>query len=411
MAGAQPFSRFESRERKQMNDRLSGRLATVESAFRDTFARRPSFTVQAPGRVNLIGEHTDYNDGFVLPVAIDRNVLISGDRRLDRKVVIRSLDFAQTTTFDLDEIEPDPAAPWSNYIRGVAGELRQLGLELSGLDAIVTGDVPIGSGLSSSAAIEVASAYAFLHASQVQLDPVEIARLCQRAENRFVGVNCGIMDQFISTLGRTEHALLIDCRDLSYRAIPFGGPPVRILVADTGVRRGLVDSEYNARRSECEEAVRIIRQAHPEVRALRDVSLPVLDRHHSDLPEVVFRRARHVVSENERVTKAASALFAGDLEVFGQLMVASHASLRDDYEVSCSELDAMVDAALGLGGVIGSRMTGAGFGGCTVSLVEAHAVDRIASELASAYQARTGRPAIVYACFAESGAGPLTSDG
>jgi galactokinase len=364
--------------------------------------------------VNLIGEHTDYNDGYVLPVAIDRCILMAAAPRPDRQVVLHALDFDQRTEFSLDDIRHDAQHPWSNYQRGVAFFLQERGFELPGMDAVISGDIPIGSGLSSSAAVEVAAAYAWQVLSGFPLSRVELALLCQQAENEFVGIKCGIMDQFISALGQRDHALLIDCRTLEHEVVKLGSIAQRgsvtpvfatIVVCDTMKRRGLVDSEYNARRQECEEGVRLLRKHLPGIKALRDVSPDQFERYQEDLPEVVRRRCRHIVYENERVLQSVKALKGDDLATFGRLMNESHVSLRDDYQVSCRELNVMVEAAWRAEGVYGSRLTGAGFGGCTVSLVAGEAVERFRAHVAAEYQAATGVEPQIYVCAVEDGVG------
>jgi galactokinase len=375
--------------------------------FAEIFGEEPAAVVRAPGRVNLIGEHTDYNDGYVLPVAIDRSVLVAAAPRDDRQVVICALDFGESVEFSLDDIEHDQAQAWSNYQRGVAYFLEEQGIELPGLNAVIVGDVPIGSGLSSSAAVEVSMAYTWQVLAGFQLSRVELALLCQRAENEFVGMNCGIMDQFVSALGRRDHALLIDCRSLDHQPVPLP-TGVAIVVADTMKRRGLVDSEYNTRRRECEEGVRILQRYLPEVKALRDVSVAQFEAQSSKLKAPnVRRRCRHIVYENERVLNSVAALQAGDLVAFGQLMNESHISLRDDYQVSCAELDVMAEAAWRVDGVYGSRMTGAGFGGCTVSLVAEEAIEDFRLQVAATYQEATGIVPQIYVCRAEDGVSKL----
>lgn len=360
---------------------------------------------RAPGRVNLIGEHTDYNDGFVLPAAIDREVLMAVAPREGRTVTLHSLDFAnEVSTFSLDDITHDDAHPWSNYLRGVCVVLEAAGYPLHGAEIVFGGDVPIGSGLSSSAALEVATATAMLALAGHTVPGEEIARLCQRAENEFVGTRCGIMDMFISALGQAGHALLIDCRSLASRAIPIP-PGAKLVIGDTGVRRKLVSSEYNTRREQCEAGVALLQPVLPGITALRDVTPEQLETHKHLLPADVYQRCRHVVTEDARVLDAVAAMEQGDLVRLGQLLNASHDSLRDDYEVSCPELNAMVDIARAQPGVYGARMTGAGFGGCTVSLVAEHDADAFVAAVASAYQAATGIAPQLYICTATAGAG------
>jgi galactokinase len=383
---------------------LTEQVAKIRDAFVQRFRRQPQVVVRAPGRVNLIGEHTDYNDGFVMPMAIDRQVLMAAAGRGDRVVQLHALDLGAQTSFSLDDVRYDAEQRWSNYQRGVAWALQGEGVDLVGMDAIVSSDVPVASGLSSSAAIEVAAATAWQHISGFQLDKPRLALLCQRAENQFVGANCGIMDQFISVLGQEGHALLIDCRSLEYQLVPLPSD-IAVVVADTMKRRGLVDSEYNLRRQECEEGVRLLVDYLPNVRALRDVTLEQFVEHAGELPPVIRQRCRHVITENQRVQEAALALDSEDTDGFGQLMVASHRSLRDDYEVSCRELDAMVEIALEMDGVYGSRMTGGGFGGCTVSLVAHGSVGPFVEGVRASYEAETGLIAQIYVSLPSQGAG------
>ncbi len=377
------------------------------AAFGEQFGEHPPpRLVRAPGRVNLIGEHTDYNDGFVLPMAIDRAVWLVVRPRDDRQVIVSSLDFGGTTSFSLDEISHNADQLWSNYLRGVAWALQEQGYRLRGMEGVIAGDVPIGAGLSSSAATEVAAAKAFQVVSGFDWDGVTVALACQRAENEFVGMRCGIMDQFIAVLGQRGHALLIDCRSLAHELVPLP-TGLRVVVADTMKRRGLVDSEYNLRRQQCEEGVERLQEHLPGIRALRDVSSADLVRYGHTLPEVVRRRCMHVVQENERVLRAVAALREGDAVAFGRLMNASHASLRDLYEVSCRELDLMVEIARSVDGCLGARMTGAGFGGCTVNLVEEGAVSRFQEIVRKAYERQTGLAPHLYVCAASEGAGEV----
>ncbi|NLD72972.1 MAG: galactokinase [Chloroflexi bacterium] len=378
-------------------DRLGDLVEAARHAFRRSYLREPAHTVAAPGRVNLIGEHTDYNEGYVLPAAIDRHVVVAAAPRTDGTVHVTAIDLGESSSFDLQAINVDTAHPWSNYQRGVAWALQGAGHILTGMDMVVTSDVPIGSGLSSSAAIELATAHAFELVSRLEIDGVQRALLCQQAENDFVGMRCGIMDQYVISLGQEHHALLIDCRSLEYRAIPMAQGPA-LVICDTKKRRGLVDSEYNRRRQECERGAEAL-----GVRALRDVTPETLDARASELEPVTLKRCRHIVTENQRVLDAVAALEAGDLPALGELMNASHVSLRDDYEVTGPELDAMAEAAWGLDGVIGARMTGAGFGGCTVNLVEQEALDTFLARVPEAYRAATGLDPEIYVCRAVRG--------
>jgi len=385
----------------------SRRDRDLAHSFARRFAREPQGLAKAPGRVNLIGEHTDYNEGFVLPVAIDRTVIAAFAPRSDRQVRVYSLEFGEEDSFALDDIERLEGDVWSNYVRGVAAVLQGVGYRLTGLDMVIQGDVPIEAGLASSAALEVAVLGAFQHAATLAIDPRDQALLAQRAENEFVGVGCGIMDQMAAVMGRRGHALLIDCRSLETEAVPLNlaAHDLKIVVAHTGVRRALSDSAYNQRRQECSRAVQVLAQviaARPGV-ALRDITSKDLSAHQGSLPDPLARRARHVVSENERVLKSVEALRRGDLLTFGQLLYGSHQSLARDYEVSSPELDLMVELARRLEVVVGARMTGAGFGGCTVNLVRQEAIDSFREQVIETYRSRTSLPAEMYVCEAVDG--------
>ena len=362
---------------------------------------------RAPGRVNLIGEHTDYNDGFVMPAAIGFYTYVGTRPRDDRKLFVHSVNFEETEEFDLDAISGGPAGRWSDYVRGVAAILELQGHRLSGANLVIQGDVPIGAGLSSSAAIEVASAFALLANSGIELDRLQIALACQQAEHRFAGAKCGIMDQFVSCFGEAKHALRLDCRSLDYESLKIADK-VRIVICNTGVKHELAGGEYNLRRADCEDGVRYLKKHLPDIRALRDVNLQELEYCASAMPETMFRRCRHVVTENERVLSATEALESGDLHRFGELMAESHRSLRDDYQVSCKELDIMVKLAEACRGVYGARMTGGGFGGCTVNLVEADAARRFKHTIEEGYRRATGVQPEIYICTAAKGASEVS---
>jgi galactokinase len=385
------------------------RVESIRRAFAEEFGTEPDVIARAPGRVNLIGEHTDYNDGFVLPVAIDRDVLVAARSTGDMRAHLYAVNFRRRTEFPLGDIRHHQAERWSHYERGVVLMLQQAGYQVGGFQAAIEGNVPSGAGLSSSAAVEVATGTALKHLFRLDVDSVRLALLCQKAENQFVGVASGIMDQFISVLGKRDSALFLDCRSLETRHVPLRGN-VQIVVADTTVKRGLVDSEYNQRRAECEEASRLLGQHVPGVKALRDVTLEQFHRYEAQLPEVVRRRARHVISENERVLASVQALEADNLEAFGQLMYESHASLRDDYQVTIPQLDTLVEAARLVPGVLGSRMTGAGFGGCTVSLVETDAVDEFRRQVQAYYHEAANLEAGIYVCQVVDGASIVSSN-
>ncbi|HXG92027.1 MAG TPA: galactokinase [Blastocatellia bacterium] len=379
-----------------------GRAEELRRRFDELFGGEAR-VYRAPGRVNLIGEHTDYNDGFVMPSAIDLYTWAAIAPRDDRKLKIHSENFNESIEFDLDEAAPRARAHWSDYPRGIAAVLERAGHRLRGANILIRGDVPIGSGLSSSAAIEIATGYALMENTDLPIDRLELALLCQRAENQFVGMRCGIMDQFISCNGRAGEALLLDCRSLDYELLSLAGD-VRLVICNTMVKHELASGEYNARRAECEAGVRHLAKHLPHARALRDVTLAELEQHGRDLPEVIYRRCQHVISENDRVIEAAAALRRGDLIAFGQLMRESHRSLRDDYEVSCAELDLMVDLANKVEGVYGARMTGGGFGGCTINLVKAESIEDFKREVAHGYEKATGRTPEIYICGAAEGA-------
>lgn len=385
---------------------MSLTLATELAArFRQFFGKEPRL-FRAPGRVNLIGEHTDYNDGFVLPAALDLAVFVAIAPRPDRRLRLRSLVMDETAEFDLDDSAPLPRGDWSDYARGVAVVLARAGHRLSGADLLIDADLPLGAGLSASAAFEVAVGYALLAVSGLSVDKVELAKICQRAENEFVGMRCGIMDQYISCCAVAGSALLLDCRSLDAKPVAID-PSVRLVVCDTTIRHKLVANEYNARRDECERAVALLSSRVDGVSALRDVSIETLMRHAEALPEVVFRRARHVVSENDRTLRAAAALESGDLAACGRMMDLSHASLRDDYEVSCPELDLLVDIARRLPGVYGARMMGGGFGGSTINLVDAEHAAAFAQSVQEQYRLAMGVTPPVFACAPGPGAGPV----
>jgi len=374
----------------------------VLSAFETRFAHQPAIVVRAPGRINLLGGHTDYNEGYVLPVAVDRAAWAAAAAIDAREVLVRALDLGGDAIFPLDVIPPSDGG-WADYPKGVAWALQERGLRPVGMEAVLTSDVPVGAGLSSSAAVEVAFAYAWQQLSGFQLDRRDLALVCQRAENGYVGINCGIMDQMTSALGAEGYALLLDCRTLEVEPVPLPAGIV-IMVADTGVRRRLATSEYNVRRAQCEQAVRMLRERLPGIRALRDVSLDDLKRLRAHLPEVIYRRALHVVTGNMRVLLAAAALRRGDLVTVGALMKACHASLRDYYEVSSPELDRLVEAACEVAGCYGARLTGAGFGGCVVALVATDAVPDFEAHVSAIYEsAFDRRPAAIYTCRSADG--------
>jgi len=359
---------------------ISPRAAAQRDAIR---------VVHAPGRVNLIGEHTDYNEGFVLPVAIDLGIAIALLPMDDRRVELTLAATGETAGFDLDAIGPKRGA-WIDYIAGTAWALAERGVPMQGFRGVLASDLPQGSGLSSSAALELASAFALSGGEAPPLDTMTLARMAQRAENGYVGVNCGLMDQFASAFGEAGHALLLDCRTLDHRAIPLADPDVALVACHSGSPRKLESSAYNERRSQCEAAVAEIARTEPGVTFLRDVTPAMLDGARPRLDPVVAARAEHIVHENVRVLEAVAALEAGDLATVGRLFYASHDSMRDLFAITSPEMDALVEIAAGVPGVIGARLTGGGFGGCTINLVRRDAVPALREAIMRDYPARTG---------------------
>ncbi|HNO93822.1 MAG TPA: galactokinase [Anaerolineales bacterium] len=369
--------------------------------FQTHFNAKPEIIVRAPGRVNLIGEHTDYNDGFVLPMAIDREVMIALRPREDETVRLFSLDLETESAFELSSLTRE--GDWIEYPKGIAYELLKAGFNLKGFDAIMTGDVPRGAGLSSSAAVELAVARAFSAVSGFEWNAPAMAKLAQKAENEWVGVNCGIMDQMASAACKENYALFLDCRSLEIQHAPLP-KGVSVVILDTSTRRGLVDSAYNERRSQCEEAARWF-----GVKALRDVKVEELQKWKvgSELSEVAFRRARHIVTENERVLEAIDVMRKGNVKRLGELFNASHDSLRDDFEVTNDALNIVVECAREQSSCYGARMTGAGFGGCAVALVAEEKTTEFVKAVSAAYKQRSSLEASIYVCKASEGASIL----
>ena len=385
---------------------LQTRRSLVETAFRERFGGEPTVWSRAPGRVDLMGSHTDYNLGYVLTQAIDRDTWIAARPRSDGRVTIESLNLEGRVEFPLDRIEYDTVVPWTNYVRGVASVLREEGYSLRGFDGLVHSTIPFGSGLSSSAALEVATAVLFDTLGDLNIEPVQMALLCQRAENEFVGMNCGILDQYSSTMGKAGSVLLLDCRDLSSETKPVAGG-IQVVICDTRASRELTGSEYAERRAQCEQGARVLGGFYPDVQSLRDASLEQLDAHRADLSDVVYRRCRFVIEENRRVLDIAAALALGDREQIAALAAQSYAGARDLYEISCAEMEMMMAAMLGGPGVLGARQAGAGFGGCMVALVDSEGVDDFARYVQAHYRASSGIEPQVYPVQAAPGAGSL----
>jgi len=362
--------------------------AALRRAFHEFYGAEPRIFA-APGRVNLIGEHTDYNEGFVLPVAIDKRTYVAAYPRTDTVIRVRSLNEDELREFDLDAVAKTHPGDWVNYVEGMARILEGEGIRVHGADLMIDSDVPVGAGLSSSAALEIASGLALLTLMNADVDRVLLARAGQKAEHKYVGTKVGIMDQLASALGRRGEALLIDCRSLEITPIPVDTSEIALVVCNTRVEHTLASSEYNRRREECERGVELLRSALPDITSLRDVGLDEFEQFAELLPDPIRQRCRHVVSENMRTLQAAEALQDGDFATMGRLMNDSHRSLRDDYEVSCRELDLMVEIATIVDGVIGARMTGGGFGGCTVNLVHRDSLERFTETIEREYKRGT----------------------
>jgi galactokinase len=379
---------------RQLSSEAAGDL--LAARFREMFGTSAR-VFRAPGRVNVIGEHTDYNDGFVMPAALEFYTWVAAAKRDDRILQAYSAHFGEKISLSLDELAGPPRRHWSDFIRGVAAVLQNSEYKLTGANLVVHGDVPLGAGLSSSASLEVATALALSSVSGIDVPRVDLVKLCQKAEHEFVGTRCGIMDQFVAVYGTSGHALMLDCRSLEYQLLPMPHN-FRLVVCNSMVRHELAAGEYNRRREDCEEGVKLLQPHLPGIRALRDVEVADLEAWKHVLRATVYRRCRHVVTENQRVLAAAKALQSGETDRLGNLMYQSHASLRDDYEVSCKELDLLVDQASSRPGVCGARMTGGGFGGCTVNLLRGDAADSFKEHISRAYREATGIIPEIYVC-------------
>lgn len=382
----------------------------VQEKFQDVFGGRDHLTVRSPGRVNLIGEHTDYNHGFVLPAAINKAVYMVVSRRADDELHLVSFDLDRSYTGSVKRLEPS-GYHWPDYILGVVQQLQALGKPVGGFNCVFGGDIPLGSGMSSSAALECATAFALNGLFGFDLDPMTMVKLSQKAENVFVGVQCGIMDQFASMFGRKDHVIRLDCQSLEYTYFPFKTDGIRIMLLDSNVKHSLASSEYNTRRQQCEAGVRLVQQHHPEVRSLRDVSLEQLQAYVAPVDELIYRRCSYVVEENARLQSATADLLRGDIAAFGRELYGSHEGLSKKYEVSCPELDFLVGQIRGQQGVIGGRMMGGGFGGCTINLVEEEAIDALVARIAPLYRKTMNKELKVYIGQIENGTSALTDLG
>ena len=380
---------------------MAGPAAAVRSEFETRFKETP-LLVRSPGRVNLIGEHTDYNEGFVLPAAVDKAIYFALSARTDGRCDVLAYDLKDSHQANLVRPEKSDKG-WPNYLLGVVDQLQKAGYRIPGFNCVFGGDVPIGSGMSSSAAIEGGLAFGLDNLFDLKIAPVDLVKLAQKAENEFVGVRCGIMDQFINIFGRPGKVLKLDCRSLEYTYYPFERNDLRVVLCDTKVKRELASSEYNVRRGQCETGVALLRKYRPGIKSLRDVTLDLLESHKPEFDSTIYKRCSYVVKENDRVEEACRDLVAADFVSFGKRMNASHAGLRDDYQVSCAELDVLVEAALNVRGVLGSRMMGAGFGGCTINLVEEPSVGTFIEEVSRAYRARIGTETQVFVSRLSSG--------
>jgi galactokinase len=382
---------------------LDSLLDTTLRKYRQTFGGEPDLVASAPGRVNLIGEHTDYNDGFVLPAAINKRMYAAVAKREDQFISIHAADYDSTIHTSVEALNSREREHWANYPKGVLDALARAGQKVAGLNLCLKGDVPQSAGLSSSAALEVATAFAAKELFHFKIDSLSVARYCQAAEHEFVGVKCGIMDQFVAVHGKKDHALFLDCRSLGFELLEFPGG-VSLVICDTGVKRELAGSEYNKRREECQVGVKELSLVLPGIQALRDVKPASFLEHENLLNLTTRKRCRHVINENRRVLEAAADLRRNDLSDFGKLMYQSHLSLKNNYEVSCQELDSVVDIAASTEGVFGARMTGAGFGGSAVCLVAKESVEKLRSNLQERYPRLTGLQPKVYVCEIDDGA-------
>lgn len=377
---------------------------TIADKFTELFIYTPQL-VRSPGRINLIGEHTDYNEGFVLPAAIDKEMVLAVARNDSDTCRLFSMDFNEGVAFNLQDFKPSDKG-WPNYIMGVVDQLQKAGYTIGGFDCVFGGDIPIGAGLSSSAALECGAAFALNQLFGLNIDKISMIRYAQKAEHVFAGVQCGIMDQFASVMGKKDFALQLDCRSLDYHYFPLNLHDYQIVLCDTGVKHALASSEYNTRRLECEQGVAKVREKHPEVKSLRDVSLPMLERVETELDPTIYKRCRYVIEENERLLSGCKLLEQGDIRGFGEKMYGSHEGLSVQYEVSCPELDFLVDYTKDMPYVVGARMMGGGFGGCTINLVAIEEKDTFIKVLTKGYQQQFGLALKTYEVAISDGTSP-----
>jgi galactokinase len=375
----------------------------IEQKFEQTFSEKP-LIIRAPGRVNLIGEHTDYNDGFVLPAAINKAIYLGVSQRADDEIHLVSVDLNESFTGSVHKLEKE-GQHWTLYILGVVEQLQKAGKTVGGFNLVFSGDIPLGAGLSSSAALECGVAFGLNELFSLGLDRVSMVKMAQAAENEFVGVKCGIMDQFASMMGRKNAVIQLDCRSLDYTYNPIEMAGIEIVLFDSRVSHSLASSEYNTRRSQCEQGVKLIQTKYPEVKNLRDATQDMLDELVKDQDPVVYRRCRYVVQENRRLLEGCEDLKRGDVAAFGKKMFATHEGLSKNYEVSCPELDFLIDCVKDQPAVLGARMMGGGFGGCTINLVKKEAIPQLIEEVSAKYETKTGQKPKVYVAETEAGVG------
>ncbi len=382
-------------------EKMTDKLQQIEEKFLELFQQKP-LLVRSPGRVNLIGEHTDYNEGFVLPAAINKSIYLALAPSGNDKGMLYAHDLGDWHHFELAALKK-ASEGWPNYLLGVADQFLKAGYPIPGFNCVFGGDIPIGAGLSSSAAIEAGLSFALNELFQLHIEPLQLVRMAQKAENEFVGVQCGIMDQLVNIFGKEGHVIQLDCRSLDFTYFPFDSESVRIVLCDTQVSHKLAASEYNLRRKQCEAGVAVLRKHYPQVRSLRDADLEMLEKHRDEFDPVVFKRCRYVIKENQRVLLACDDLRNRDFRSFGQRMIESHLGLQNEFEVSCKELDQLFAAAVAMDGVLGARMMGAGFGGCTINLVETDFLTEFQARMDTVFWDKLGKPSVFYLAKIGSG--------
>jgi len=373
----------------------------IKEKFLEKFNQEP-LVVRSPARVNMIGEHTDYNEGFVLPASIDKEMILAISKNNQNICNLYSDDFKESFSFNINDLKKTDKV-WTYYLMGVVEQFQKLGLKISGFNCVFGGNIPMGAGLSSSAALECCLAFALNELFSFDLDKIDLVKISQKAENDFVGVKCGIMDQFISIFGKKNHVLKLDCRTLDYKYYPFEFDDIKIVLFDTQVKHSLASSEYNTRRIECEKGVEILKKYYPQINSLRDIDLNTLNKHKNELDSIIYKRCKYVISENLRLNNACDALENNDLNTFGKLMFETHEGLKNDYEVSCFELDCLIDLVKNEKNVLGARMMGGGFGGCTINLIKINSIQEISQKVSEQYNKITGKKLEIYTGIIENG--------